>query len=161
MNPNESGQFFNPDESKVGMIRIENSVWIILTSDSFGLRTSFGLIWIGSLILSRIEFWLWLKILDWHGLIFNRFTSNKIENSFRIESDELKLVWIHISEWVGINLIGSEWISMWNFYQGTNWSFQYSSSLRLHFILIIFWDTLTYLNIFVRHKRSQAFQYQW
>ena len=95
----------NPNESEVGIIRIDNSVQIILTSDSFGLEVS-G--WVG---INRIEFWLGLKISDWDWFIFNRFTSNDIENFFRIESDELELARIQISEWIGINLIGSEWIS--------------------------------------------------
>ena len=45
---------------------------------------------------------------NWDGLIFNRITSNEIENFFRIgaETD------------FGINLIDSEWILIRNFYQG-------------------------------------------
>ena len=61
MNPD---QFSNPNKSEVGIIRIKNSIQIILTVDSFGLRTSFGFIPIGSFGLSQIEFGLGLKILD-------------------------------------------------------------------------------------------------
>ena len=92
--------FFNPYESEVRIIRIENLVEIILTSNSFGLRTSFGFIRIGSLGLNRIEFWLRLKISYWDGLIFNQITLNEIENFFRIDLDELGLVRIQTSQWI-------------------------------------------------------------
>ena len=71
--------------------------------------------------LDRIEFWLGLKSRidsDWDALIFNPFTSNEIENFFRIESDDFGLARIQILEWIEINLITSEWISIRNFYQG-------------------------------------------
>ena len=115
MNPD---QFLDPYEFEVGIIRMENSVSIILTWDWFGLRTSFGFIRIGNLGLSRIEFRLGLKISDWDELIFHLIISNEIENFFWIDSDEFGLARIQISEWIGISLIGSEWISVWNFYQG-------------------------------------------
>ena len=51
MNPK---QFFNPNESEVGIIRIENSVLIILIN-SLGLKTSFAFIRIGSVGSSWIE----------------------------------------------------------------------------------------------------------
>ena len=118
MNPKNFWILMNPRSELFGLIRIENSVWIVLTLYAFGLRTSFGLIRFGSLWLNRIKFWLGFKISDLDGLIFNRFTSNEIENFFRIKSDEFGLARIQISEWTGINLIGSEWISIRNFYQG-------------------------------------------
>ena len=43
---------------------------------------------------------------------------NEIENFFRIDSVEFRLMRIQILEWIGINLIGSEWISIRNFHQG-------------------------------------------
>ena len=38
------------------------------------------------------------KVSDWDGLIFNRITSNEIENFFRIDSDEFGLARKQISE---------------------------------------------------------------
>ena len=52
MNPHQS---FNPNESEGEILRIEYSAYITLTSNSFGLRSSFGLIRIGSLELSLID----------------------------------------------------------------------------------------------------------
>ena len=63
----------NPDNSDLGFIRIERLVRI--HSDS----------------KSRID-------SDWDGLIFNRNTSNEIENFFRIDSDEFGLARKQISE---------------------------------------------------------------
>ena len=51
------------------------------------------------------------KVLDrlgWDGLIFNRITSNEIENFFRIDSEEFGLARKQISKWIFIQ----------NFYQG-------------------------------------------
>ena len=127
MNPDPS---FNPHESEVGILRIDSdwfglsipfkSLWPRihldqeLLSDSFGLEVS-DWVW-----LIRIKFWLRLQISDWDGLIFNRITSNEIENFFRIVSNEFGLARKQILEWIGMNLIGSEWISIRNFYQGRN-----------------------------------------
>ena len=59
MNPD---QFFNPNESEIGLIRIDSD-W------KFSLNHSdLGFIPIGRLELSRIEFWLGLKISDSIGL---------------------------------------------------------------------------------------------
>ena len=117
--PSQSEKKFQSRLMETGRksIRLNPRLRIRMNPDSIGLRTSFGLSRIGSLELSRIEFWLGLKISDWYGLIFNRFTSNEIENFFRIESNEFGLARIQISEWIGINLIGSEWISIQDFYQ--------------------------------------------
>ena len=64
MNPD---QFFDPNEYEVGIIWIENSVQIILISDSFGLRTSLGLIRIGS----DTDFGINWNKSDWFGINFN------------------------------------------------------------------------------------------
>ena len=64
-------QLFSANDSVVEIIQIENSVWIILTSDSFGLN--------------RTELWFGLKISDWVGLIFKPFAWNEIEKFFRID----------------------------------------------------------------------------
>ena len=84
------------------------------------MRTSFRFIRIRSLRLSRIEFCSRLKISDYDILIFNRIIRilNEIENFFRIDLDELRLARIQISELIGINLIGLEWILIRKFYQG-------------------------------------------
>ena len=76
--------------------------------ESFGLRIQFKSFWprIHSHWKSRIEFWLGLKISDWHGLIFNRFTSNKIEHFFRIGLGP-------ILELIEMNLISSDWNLIW------------------------------------------------
>ena len=55
MNPDNFCLLMNLRSELLGLIRIENSVLIILTSDSFGLRTSFGLIRIRNFGLSRIK----------------------------------------------------------------------------------------------------------
>ena len=97
INPNH---FFNPNESEVGVIRIENSVWIIFSSESFGFIWGLeGLYWVG------------LKII----------------------SDWLRWVRIQISKWIGIDLIGSEWISIRNFsftlleFLNAQWKFHFSN----------------------------------
>ena len=84
-------QFFNPNETEVEIIRIEDTVKVILTSDSVGLEVSD---WVG---FNRNEFFLGLKISDWIELIFSQIALNEIEIFFWIDS-----------EWIGINLIGSE-----------------------------------------------------
>ena len=61
-----NGIRINPKNSDLGFMRIERLVRI--HSDS----------------KSRID-------SDWDGLIFNRITSNEIENFFRIDSDEFEL----------------------------------------------------------------------
>ena len=63
----------NPKNSDLGFMRIERLVRIHSDSNS------------------RID-------LDWDGLIFNRITSNEIENFFRIDSDEFGLARKQISE---------------------------------------------------------------
>ena len=114
----------NPKSEFFELIRIEYSVLITLTSDSFGLRTSFGLIRIGSLGLSLIDSdWILVKIknLGLTRIETDSFLTelHQIENFFRIDSNEFGLARKQISQWIGMNLIGSEWISIRNFYQGT------------------------------------------
>ena len=92
-----------------GLIRIENSVWIILTSDSFGLTTSFGLIRIGSLGLDRIEFSLGLKIPDWLGLRRIDFQPIYIKRNWKLFSDWIGWVRIGADTDFGINRNNSDW----------------------------------------------------
>ena len=75
-----------------------------------------------------------IEVSDWFGLIFKRFSTNKIQNVFRIGSDWSALSRIHISEWFGIFLIGSVWISIQNFRQGSKGLFSqnYSDSIRFN-----------------------------
>ena len=75
MIPDNFGILMNPRSKLFGLIRIENSVQIILTSDSFGLRTSFGLIRIGSLGLSRIK-------SDWTYVRIKNFGLTRIETDW-------------------------------------------------------------------------------
>ena len=68
-------QFFNPDESEVGIIRID--------SDSFGLRTSHGFINIGSLDRKLFLYWLgWVQISSGTDLGMNRYKSDWFRISF-------------------------------------------------------------------------------
>ena len=73
MNPD---QFFNPNKSEIGIIRIGNSVKIILTLDPFGFlrRQRLG--------LTRIKSRFGLKVWDSIGLIFNRFASTRSTTFF-------------------------------------------------------------------------------
>ena len=75
------------------MIRIEN-----LVSDSIGY-------------FPRIK-------SDQIGSIFDRLSSNELQNVFRISSEWFTLAQIQISDWIGIVLIGSEWIPIRYFRQG-------------------------------------------
>ena len=94
-NPNQSElgliqtQFsirINPNHSDLGFIRIDSD-W------KLGLDQS-------ELRLIRIE----NLVLDWFGSL------NELQNVFRIGSEWFTLARIEISEWIGIVLIGSEWI---------------------------------------------------
>ena len=83
---------FGLNQSELGLIRIEN-----LVSDWFGF--------------SRIR----------SDRSFYRFSPNELQNVFRIGSEWLiPLARIQILEWIGIVLIGSEWIPIWYFRQGSN-----------------------------------------
>ena len=107
MNPDQS---FNPNESEVGILRIDSDWEFRLNHSDLGFIRIKNFFRINSDWKSRIE-------SAWFGLIFNRITSNEFENFFRIDSDEFGLARKQISEWIGMNLIGSEWISIQNFYQ--------------------------------------------
>ena len=113
----------NPRSELFGLIWIKNSVYIILTSDSFELRTSFELIRIRTLGLSRIKSdWIFVRIknlgltwieMDWFLTDLHQTRLKNFLHWFR---------WVRIglgqiSEWIGKNLIGSEWISIRNFHQ--------------------------------------------
>ena len=97
-NPNFQSESIrmNPMSEWFGKILIENLV--LDCSDSFAL-------------ISRNE-------SDQVGLIFDSFSSNDVQNVFRIGSEWFELARIQISEWIGIVLIGSEIISTRYFRQG-------------------------------------------
>ena len=109
MNLNQSETKFtnrlNPAESGVGMIRI-NFYW------QFGLDQS-------ELELVRIENWVsdWLGFIrivasDYVGSIFYLFHQTSYKKFFGS-------VWIQISEWIKIVLIGSDWNPIRYFRQGS------------------------------------------
>ena len=81
MNPKE---VLNPNESEVRVIQTEYLIRINPKNSDLGFMRIERLIRIHSDSKSRIE-------TDWDGLIFNRITSNEIENFFRIDSDEFGL----------------------------------------------------------------------
>ena len=56
----DTNQIFSPNESKFGMIRIKNSVYINQA---------------------------WIEVSDWIGLIFNRFSSNGNQNVYELVQD--------------------------------------------------------------------------
>ena len=60
-------------------------------------------------------------------LIFDRFSSNKIQNVFQIGSEWFALARIQISEWIGKVLIGSEWICIQNVCQ-SNYAWESSDT---------------------------------
>ena len=63
-----------------------------------------------------------IPTLNWVWLIFDRFSSNDIQNVFRIGLEWFALARIQILEWNGIVLIDLEWISIRYFRQGSyNW----------------------------------------
>ena len=81
------------------------SIQVQIDSDSFRFKIYFRFI--------RIE------VSDWVGVIFQRFSSNKVRNCFRIGCDWFALARMQISaEWFGIVLLGSEWILIRNFRRG-------------------------------------------
>ena len=104
INPNESepirNQVFNPDQY--------DSFRRWINADWFWLK-----FWFGS-IQAWIDFgFIWIKNLvsDWCLTVF-------IKRDTKRCSEWFALVWIQISEWIGIVLIGSEWISIRYFHQG-------------------------------------------
>ena len=79
----------NPRSEWFGIILFEYSVWINPSSDFNSILFSvYGL-------LPRIK-------SDWVGSIFYRFSSNEIQNVFRIGSEWFALARIQISKWIGI-----------------------------------------------------------
>ena len=91
MNPN---QFFNSGESDVVIIRIDSDWEFILNHSDLGFI--------------RIQNFVQIRI---------NFQSILIKRDRKLFLDRLGLVWIEIFEWIGLNLIYSEWISIRNFYQ--------------------------------------------
>ena len=81
MNPKE---VLNPNESEVRVIYTEYSIRINPKNSDLGFIRIEILVRIHSNSKSRID-------SDWDGLIFNRITSNEIENFFWIDSDEFGL----------------------------------------------------------------------
>ena len=100
----------NPGSEWFGLILIENSVSINSSSDWFGLKTWFRIGSDSYVLLPRIK-------SDEGESIFYRFSSNELQKVFRIGSEWFALVRIQISEWIGIVLTGSEWISIRYFLQ--------------------------------------------
>ena len=98
----------NPDHSDLEFILIENSVWIIPSWDWSGL------IWIEKLVsdcclgLIRIR----------SDRFFTVFHQTSYKTFLWIGPEWFALARIQISEWIGIVLIGSEWIPIRYFRQG-------------------------------------------
>ena len=88
MNPKE---VLNPNKSEVRVIETEYSIRINPKNSDLGFMRIERLLRIHSDSKSRID-------SDCDGLIFNRITSNEIENLFRIDSDEFGLARKQISE---------------------------------------------------------------
>ena len=112
----------NPNHSDLGFIRIDPDWKLCLNQSELELfridldwKLGFGMNWIHSdccLGLIRIR-------SDRFFTVFHQ-----LQNVFRIGSEWFALAQIQISEWIGIVLIGSEWIPIQYFRQGyTAWNF--------------------------------------
>ena len=71
-------------------------------------------------------------------MIFDRFSSNEIQNVFRIGSEWFALARVQISEWIGIALIDSESISIWYFRQGNSYGKLRFTVSDVHFLFVRF-----------------------
>ena len=129
MNPNQSETKFsiqiNPNQSELGLIQTE---FLIRINPN---HSELGLIRIKNLVS------------DWCGSIFYRFSSNELQNFFRISSEKFALARVQISEWIGVVLIGSEWISIRYFHQG-NFQNAYPIVFLSHFSDLIVYFTLLF-----------------
>ena len=127
MNPNESEVNFQSEWMRINAetdwskpnihsIRMNpnteiHSDWKLIRfridSGSYGLKIYFGFVRIHS-----------DRNLGLNVLIFKLFSTNEIQNVFRIGSYWFALARIQMSEWFGIVLIGLEWIPIRNFRPG-------------------------------------------
>ena len=89
-----SDQFFSPNESEVGIIRVDSD-WEFSSNHS-----DLGFIRIGRLGLAQIEFWFGLKISDWFLINLHQ---TRLQTYFGLT--RIEFVRIRISERIGINLI--------------------------------------------------------
>ena len=110
--------YFNLNESKVGMIRIENSVWINSSSDCFGLRT-----WFRSIRIDASD-WCGIKRIksDWFLTVFP-------ETSLRIGSEWFWMVPKQVFD-------GSEldWIPIRNFRQSAIYGKNRDHKIRINYL---------------------------
>ena len=114
MNPD---QFFNPNKSEVGIIRIHLDWEFSLNHSHLELIRIENVFWIHSgctisLGLSRIEFRLGLKILDWLGLRRINFELNYIKRDWKLFSDWLGWVRIGADTNFARNRNKSDWFEM-------------------------------------------------
>ena len=73
---------------------------------------------------------------DW---CFYRFLSKELQNVFRIGSEWFALAWIQISDWIGIVLIGSEWIPIRYFRHLNKRPKSYTLFTCLQFVFFTLW----------------------
>ena len=83
--------------------KYSESFWYLYSSQCESIRSIRKTFWISDWIFSLDQ-----SVSDWFWFI-------PIENLLRIRSDWFPLARIQISEWIGIALIGWEWISIGNF----------------------------------------------
>ena len=101
-----TNQVFNPNKSELGIIQTEFSNRIFEQNQN---KSKVKMMQI------NLD---WKIYSDLFGLIFYPFSSNEIQNAFRIRPELLEIVRKQIPKWLGMELIRSKWISIRYFRQG-------------------------------------------